>query len=366
MTESHLLRYIIEKLNSSADEYVIKKNGAPMTLGDVFKSLHLSAYDLSLDTLDVRANNTFCRFDRFNLKYNPAGQSMLREIFLKTDNLLGGKYMAEITEQVMNQLDASKYTMVEWRISIYGRSIDEWQKLAKWFCTYQMAHENVRWLIQIPRLFDSYLRNGDIKSFEEMLNNIFEPLFAATLNPEENKEIDIFLDAIVGFDSVDDESRPEFGTINSGSHSLPNPNEWTHAHNPPYGYWLYYTHANICVLNQLRSSRGLSTFSFRPHCGEAGDPEHLISAYILAHQINHGILLKQLPALNYLYYLSQVGIAISPLSNSKLFLEYNKNPFIKYFRQGLNISLSSDDPLMLHSTSDPLLEEYSVATHVRI
>ena len=38
---------------------------------------------------------TLCvpRFDRFNLKYNPAGQSRLREIFLKTDNLIQGMYI---------------------------------------------------------------------------------------------------------------------------------------------------------------------------------------------------------------------------------------------------------------------------------
>ncbi len=31
------------------------------------------------------------RFDRFNLKYAPAGESRLREIFLKTDNVLVGQ-----------------------------------------------------------------------------------------------------------------------------------------------------------------------------------------------------------------------------------------------------------------------------------
>ena len=55
---------------------------------------------------------------------------------------------------------------------------------------------------------------------------------------------------------------------------------------------------------------------------------------------------------------------MSPLSNNKLFLDYNKNPFPKYFYQGLNVSLSTDDPLMLHYTKDPLLEEYSVAAQV--
>jgi adenosine deaminase len=66
---------------------------------------------------------------------------------------------------------------------------------------------------------------------------------------------------------------------------------------------------------------------FRPHCGEAGDIDHLVAAYLVADQINHGILLRKNPGIQYLYYLSQVGIAMSPLSNNKLFLDYNKNPF---------------------------------------
>jgi hypothetical protein len=39
----------------------------------------------------------------------------------------------------------------------------------------------------------------------------------------------------------------------------------------------------------------MSTFEFRPHCGEAGDPEHLIAAYLLAEKINHGIVLRKSP-----------------------------------------------------------------------
>lgn len=265
----------------------------------------------------------------------------------------------------MNDLQSSKYTLVEWRVSIYGRASDEWSKLAKWFYRHRMAHEKVRWLIQVPRLFDSYCKSETISNFEELLANLFLPLFEATLHPGDNPELDLFLDTIVGFDSVDDESRPEFGHLSSGHGALPPPQQWTTANNPPYGYWLYYMYSNICVLNQLRSSRGMSTFQFRPHCGEAGDPEHLISSYLLAHQVNHGLLLRKLPGLHFLYYLSQVGIAMSPLSNNRLFLEYDKSPFYKYFKQGLNVSLSSDDPLMLHFTNDPLVEEYSIATQVR-
>jgi AMP deaminase len=33
--------------------------------------------------------------------------------------------------------------------------------------------------------------------------------------------------------------------------------------------------ANIAVLNQVRKRNGLNTFTFRPHCAEAGSLDHL-------------------------------------------------------------------------------------------
>ena len=40
--------------------------------------------------------HTFHRFDKFNSKYNPLGQSELRDIFLKNDNYIGGKFFGEL------------------------------------------------------------------------------------------------------------------------------------------------------------------------------------------------------------------------------------------------------------------------------
>ena len=166
----------------------------------------------------------------------------------------------------------------------------------------------------------------------------------------------------MGFDCVDDESRPESG---ASENMLDAPEEWTHSANPPYSYWCYYLWANITTLNGLRAKMGLSTFTFRPHAGEAGDPvDHLSSTFLTADGINHGILLRKCPGLQYLYYLDQIGLAVSPLSNNKLFLDYHRNPFPQLFARGLNVSLSTDDPLMLHFTKDPLVEEYSVAAQV--
>ena len=63
----------------------------------------------------------------------------------------------------------------------------------------------------------------------------------------------------------------------------------------------------------------MNTFVLRPHCGEAGDPEHLISAFLTSYGISHGILLRKVPFIQYLYYLDQIGLAMSPLSNNALF-----------------------------------------------
>jgi len=58
-------------------------------------------------------------------------------------------------------------------------------------------------------------------------------------------------------------------------------------------------------------------------------------------------------------------MAMSPLSNNALFLTVERNPLPDFFKVGLNVSLSTDDPLQFHFTKEPLLEEYSVAAHVR-
>ena len=52
----------------------------------------------------------------------------------------------------MYDLEDSKYQNAEYRLSIYGRSYDEWDKLAHWAIKHNVYSDNVRWLIQVPRL----------------------------------------------------------------------------------------------------------------------------------------------------------------------------------------------------------------------
>lgn len=75
------------------------------------------------------------------------------------------------------------------------------------------------------------------------------PLFEVTNDPESHPELHKFLAHVSGFDSVDDESKPERDTFNMNT---PLPQDWDSEENPPYVYYIYYMYANISVLNKFR------------------------------------------------------------------------------------------------------------------
>jgi AMP deaminase len=194
-----------------------------------------------------------------------------------------------------------------------------------------------------------------------MLDNIFLPIFECTVNPEADPRLASFLKEVSAFDSVDDESKSTVPKDRNFSSKVKDPADWNISDNPSYKYYNYFMHSNLRVLNQLRASLNLNQFQYRPHAGEAGELHHLDTAYLLADSIAHGINLRQSMPLQYLFYLSKVGIGMSPCSNNHLFLSYAKSPFQEFFMRGLNVSLSTDDPLMFHQTKEPLMEEYSLA-----
>ncbi|EDN91991.1 hypothetical protein SS1G_07853 [Sclerotinia sclerotiorum 1980 UF-70] len=266
MNQKHLLRFIKSKMKKNPDEIVMFRDGKHLTLAEVFQSINLTAYDLSIDTLDMH----------------------------------------------------------------------------------------------VPRLFDVYKSSGLMENFEQVIINLFQPLFEVTKDPSSHPKLHIFLQRVIGFDSVDDESKAERRLFRK----FPVPKVWDSKQNPPYSYWIYYLFANISSLNVWRKQRGFNTFLLRPHCGEAGDTDHLAAAVLCCHSISHGLLLRKVPLLQYIFYLEQIGVAMSPLSNNALFLAYERNPFLSYFKRGLNVSLSTDDPLQFAFTKEPLIEEYSVAAQI--
>lgn len=82
---------------------------------------------------------------------------------------------------------------------------------------------------------DVYRANGIIKNFQEFLTNLFKPLFEATINPQSHPELFCFMHHLTGFDSVDDETKPEKPILTA---DMAQPEEWVIPDNPPYVYYL--------------------------------------------------------------------------------------------------------------------------------
>ena len=112
---------------------------------------------------------------------------------MKTDNYIGGKFFGKLIQEVMNDLEESKYQNLELRISIYGRSASEWDKLAEWAINNDVYSDNVRWLIQVPRLYDIYKCNKLVDNFAEIIDNLFRPLFEVTKDPNSHPALHRFL-----------------------------------------------------------------------------------------------------------------------------------------------------------------------------
>ena len=166
---------------------------------------------------------------------------------------------------------------------------------------------------------------------------------------------------------------------------------------------------HICAATSLRRSGAHSPPRFRVHAiGEhlpwptpqegRGQAHAWAPRPGVTSEVNSVSFVFQAPVLQYLYYLAQIGIAMSPLSNNSLFLSYHRNPLPEYLSRGLMVSLSTDDPLQFHFTKvclgqpahaastlkaikkpgdviwllcvcvfvlqEPLMEEYSIAAQV--
>eukprot|EP00808_Paulinella_micropora_P010908 g12402.t1 len=372
MTARELTTFIKEKLTSYPTDVVEGEDGSLCTLQETFDGLNLHPDDFSVEALGVQGSRfLFQRFDFFNNSYNPFGHDQLRRIFLKTTNHQAGRYFAEITKKVFEREGRQgNMCYMEPRISVYGGHPKDWCKSAIWVTDHGLlnASDRVAWIIQVPRLYPHLRSKGCVRSYQEQLDNIFRPMFEATLYPEQHPKLanfltmvvaidsPNFLTMVVAIDSVDDESRPDelVGLLRS-------PAQWNDQEKPSYAYELYHLWANLHTFNQLRTAKGLNTIALRPHCGEAGPEHHLATAFLLAQSINHGVVLDNCPPLQYLYYLCQIGLSVSPLSNNALFVPLAQNPFPTFLQRGLNVALSTDDPLQFHTTQEPLMEEYTIA-----
>ena len=108
-----------------------------------------------------------------------------------------------------------------------------------------------------------YKQNGSINTFEDIVRSIcfsypsrdsdlahsfvdvFQPLFEVTRDPSSHPELHVFLQRVIGFDTVDDESKAE----RRFHKKFPYPRLWDAKESPPYSYW----YANCLLFTPLLS-----------------------------------------------------------------------------------------------------------------
>jgi len=334
-----LLEYFVDKVVHHGEDVVREENSIPVTLREL-----VSRYNINMSCITVD-----------ELNYQMTAHPDLSALFLSPDNYMQGRYFAELTKGKLKSDMEDAYCYAENRLRIHGNSPDEWYMLAHWFDRYGMASSHNRWMIALPRNYPELHKKGAVKSLGDFLQHLFSPLWDISLHPAKDTKFHYFLTHVSGFDCIDEESNMDT-PINEMY-----PHDWKTVTKPSFTTYLYYFWANIASLNKFRASRGLGTFTFRPQCGEFGHRNHLIAGFLLANSINHGVTLAKHPALEYLYYITQLGVAMSPLSNTAGASPYLSNPFPQFFHRGLNVSLATNQPIHFHFTREPLIEEYSIA-----
>jgi hypothetical protein len=86
MNQKHLLRFIKKKIRDSGNEVVcLNKKSQELTLNQVFEEMNLSAYDLTVDMLDVHAVCAYRSLD-----------SVIGIFFLLQLFYLGSQYLPSI------------------------------------------------------------------------------------------------------------------------------------------------------------------------------------------------------------------------------------------------------------------------------
>jgi AMP deaminase len=362
MTAKQLSTYMHEIYDRDKDRILRTcDDGTSVTVGQEMEKAGFVKERTDLDRLSGN-HKMFANFENFNKGFTPLGSRALKSLFLGTSTF-DGEYLFDLTKRCAADARSDGDAFLEPRFSVYGNNATGWGELAKWVKRWNVIEDTgILMAIQLPRVYHVWKKFGMVSNFGEMLSNFFQPLFdaaaALAAHPacgENGNDVAWLLTRIRMMDSVDDESKEDAYDISN----LPPPSEWDSAENPPCNYYQYYMHANIARLNAVAGT----SIKLRPHAGEAGPTHHLAAAFLFCDGISHGINLRKEPVLEYLYYLAEVPVAVSPISNSVLFLKYRDNPFPSLFKRGLCVTLTTDDPLMFHTTPTPLLEEYATARH---
>ncbi|CEP21014.1 AMD1 [Cyberlindnera jadinii] len=394
MSKKHLLNVINKKLNDEPNRVVYNENGKDWTLKELFEPYFADNKDerLNIDDLfefgliDRTLADKSLYIDDKNTEYDDIikREVLLRidSTFLRHDNYIEGEYLSMVLKQVLSDYEKSKYQFGELGVTLQlataKSDLNPWSSIANWIVNNQLVSHNVKWLVRIARNYPTLKAQGKVSNFQGFIDLIFAPLFEVSIDPLKDINLHFFLTKTSGVtllsNSLTISAEEEVGDFTQ----LPTPSDWNSTDNPPYGYYLFYIFQNLTNLNTFRQSKKLSILSLRPMVAsvtEAHSFDSLATAFLFSQSIINGERLRHHPVLQYLYYLKQVGITVSPLCWNKSVqymnddgrmvagdkVAYETHPGIDFFKTGMMVSLSTNKPLFSSLTRDPLIEEYSVA-----
>ncbi|KAH8050382.1 adenosine-phosphate deaminase [Aureococcus anophagefferens] len=314
------------------------------------------------ESLNVQASyRMFGNFKNFNAAFTPLGSRELKSLFMGYE-ALEGEYLAAMVRECAGV--AHEGAGVPRAALLHLRPQAERVEDLRDMGAPLAGRRDARRLDRDPAAarLPGLAPHGRGDVVRRHAPQLLGPLFEAALSDEDD-DVKWLLDKIRVIDTVDDESIEDHPDLAG----LCGADDWTSEKNPPSGYYAYYMHENVARLNALLRARKLrsSPLTFKPHAGEAGPADHLATRSSSATACRAASIWRRSrrPSRSSTYYAAQVPIGVSPISNSVLFLKYAQNPFPTLFKRGLCVALTTDDPLMFHTTPTPLLEEYATARH---
>ncbi|ORC85456.1 putative adenosine monophosphate deaminase [Trypanosoma theileri] len=372
MNAQQLVEYMQETLDRYGEEVVryVGEKKEPQTLQSMCEQLDFpDPANITVDTLGLLPPNEkrLYRYDILDPELNRAGRNSaeLLRLFLTPDTLNKGRFFADAVRPMLAKNDSRRRNIeaTESIIEIGGVTPEDWEKMAQWIHENELAEqENNQWLVAISRrMIRKETTKDTFEHHQQHLENLFLPLFMATLAPEDprNTQLASFLARIGGFVIVSDEE--ERG--NDFQRKSRRPAEVPWSENVCDLYFAYNIWANLCSLNAFRRRKGLNTLQLRAIAGgRSTQLDVLVYSYLLCDSVSNGIILENHPVLQYLYGIHRIGMMISPLSNNGMGLPYMQNPFPVFFRRGLNVSLCTDRPVLFHHSREAIIEEYGTAS----
>lgn len=339
---------------------------------------------------------------------------ILTRTFLEFNNFMEGEYLALLLKQyLIHPLERSRYQLAQ--LSIDYQYFDQenwWLSFSQWLVKWKFLSRNIRWNIQISRIYTKLFFLNKITNFQQYLDTIFKPLHELHELPlEQQLAIEFFLSQVSSFDLLltefDETIWKSFPNVST------DPHQWSSkGDNPPIAYYIFYIFQELKLVNSLRYTNKQNTFVMRSNCLQSSSittskfssqydctekVESLICNLLLCNGgiFNAETIWDSPSSILYLIYLFQIPCIVSPLSSTSsriynpirvpyqidstietlkidrrnMVLEkgpnYTQNPFMKMFQMGFKVSLSTDSVLFNRSfTSEPLIEEYSVAANI--